>query len=139
MPKFVDKKLDQDTTRLIEENETQNELPTSGIKSEFGPGTDLTLNGGFTAQPHQMDLQNPGTAESDMVTTEFDYGSMNEADAKASGYTDQDGHAVSKAKHDVTGSPTGAYTDVGMGRSSAVVSKHKLERETGSEVGQDKK
>jgi hypothetical protein len=46
-------------------------------------------------------------------------------DAKTSGYTDENGNAVSKAKPDVTGSPTGAYTDVGEGRSSVVKPHHK--------------
>jgi hypothetical protein len=43
-----------------------------------------------------------------------------ERDAKISGYTDKDGHAVSMAKKDVPGHPTGAWTDIGAGRSSAV-------------------
>lgn len=44
-------------------------------------------------------------------------------DAKISGYTDEKGHAVSKARKDRVGSPTGAYTDIGAGRSSAVHKK----------------
>lgn len=50
----------------------------------------------------------------------IDYGNMNERDAKLAGYTDKSGHAVSMAKKDVEGHPTGAYTDVGAGRSSVV-------------------
>jgi hypothetical protein len=53
----------------------------------------------------------------------IDYGKMNEKDAQESGYTDQNGHAVSLAKKDKPGSPTGAYTDVGAGRSSVVQSE----------------
>jgi hypothetical protein len=45
------------------------------------------------------------------------------ADAKALGYVGADGKAVSMAKPDVKGSPTGAYTDIGAGRSSVV--KHR--------------
>ncbi len=59
--------------------------------------------------------QNPGPAH-------VEYGEMNEVDAMESGYTDQDGKAVSMAKKDVKGTPTGAYTDVGAGRSSVVKS-----------------
>jgi hypothetical protein len=44
-------------------------------------------------------------------------------DAKTSGYTDENGKAVSKAKSDKEGSPTGAFTDIGEGRSS-VVKRH---------------
>lgn len=42
------------------------------------------------------------------------------ADAKASGYVGKNGKAVSMAKPDVVGSPTGAFTDIGAGRSSVV-------------------
>lgn len=50
----------------------------------------------------------------------MEFGEMNLADAKESGYTDENGKAVSKARKDVEGSPTGAYTDIGAGRSSVV-------------------
>jgi len=42
------------------------------------------------------------------------------SDAKESGYIGKSGKAVSIAKPDVEGSPTGAFTDVGAGRSSVV-------------------
>jgi hypothetical protein len=41
-------------------------------------------------------------------------------DAIVSGYIGRDGKAVSMARRDVEGSPTGAYTDIGAGRSSVV-------------------
>ena len=46
------------------------------------------------------------------------------SDAKASGYVGKDGKAVSMAKPDVEGSPTGAFTDIGAGRSSVVKPHH---------------
>lgn len=80
-----------------------------------------SLNEGFDAIPHSgletMDV------ESDDFPDDQDPGEMNEADARASGYIDNQGKAVEMAKPDVNGSPTGAYTDIGAGRSS-VVHKH---------------
>ncbi len=52
---------------------------------------------------------------------------MNAEDAVTSGYTDKKGHAVSRAKKDVKGSPTGAFTDIGAGRSSVVKSSKTIE------------
>lgn len=49
-----------------------------------------------------------------------DFSEMNVKDAKDLGYTDEKGEAVSKSKKDEKGSPTGAFTDVGEGRSSVV-------------------
>lgn len=72
------------------------------------------VDGDVSARPEGLELENPAPT---------DYGQMNVQDAKESGYTDEEGNAVSKAKEDVKGSPTGAYTDVGAGRSSAVT-KH---------------
>jgi hypothetical protein len=46
--------------------------------------------------------------------------SANERDARESGYMDAEGKAVELAKPDVEGSPTGALTDIGRGRSSVV-------------------
>lgn len=71
-----------------------------------------SMNDGFTAKPM--------TGSADQLETAFEYGEMNEKDAKESGYTDKEGHAKSMAKKDVEGSPTGAYTDVGHGRSGVV-------------------
>lgn len=59
-------------------------------------------------------------ANADLVSGAIEYGDMNTADAKESGYIDESGKAVSKARRDKPGSPTGAYTDIGAGRSSAV-------------------
>jgi hypothetical protein len=44
------------------------------------------------------------------------------------------GHAVSMAKKDVKGSPTGAYTDIGAGRSSVVISKKENEQKTSEDA-----
>jgi hypothetical protein len=78
-----------------------------------------TFNGNLSARP-----KGSGTADEvspqDSIEDQVDFGEMNAEDAKASGYTDEKGRAVSKAKQDVVGSPTGAYTDIGAGRSSAV-------------------
>lgn len=52
----------------------------------------------------------------------------NEQDAKDLGYTDETGKAVSKSKSGSGGSPTGAYTDIGVGRSS-VVRRHEPDDE----------
>ena len=46
-------------------------------------------------------------------------------DAKVSGYVGKNGKAVSMARQDVEGSPTGAFTDIGAGRSSVVKPHHK--------------
>ncbi len=54
---------------------------------------------------------------------EDDFGDMNEKDARESGYTDENGKAVDMARENKRGSPTGAFTDIGAGRSSVVVKK----------------
>lgn len=58
----------------------------------------------------------------DITAQPFDYGRTEEEDAKISGYTDEKGQAVSpsKSKDGKPESPTGSYTDVGEGRSSAI-------------------
>ena len=71
---------------------------------------------------HVKAVEQNGTSESD----DSIYGEMNERDAKISGYTDENGHAVSMAKHDVKGSPTGSFTDIGAGRSSVVKKKSEM-------------
>lgn len=100
------------------------ERKTEGRRTE---GTlnanESTFNGNFTAIPRDMANANEASADADLEATSVDFGEMNLEDAKESGYTDENGNAVSKAKKDVEGSPTGAYTDVGAGRSS-VVHKH---------------
>lgn len=79
-----------------------------------------SLNGGFTAIPKDANRAVEVSVDADLGATGMEYGEMNERDAKASGYTKANGQAADLAKHDVEGSPTGAYTDVGHGRSSAV-------------------
>lgn len=78
------------------------------------------LNGNLTAQPKDIPQIDQGAADAEMGPA-MDYGEMNLKDAKESGYTDENGNAVDKAKPDVTGSPTGAYTDIGAGRSGTVI------------------
>jgi hypothetical protein len=81
---------------------------------------DASFNNGFTAIPKDAASADDVAADADLVATSMDFGEMNDKDAKDSGYTDKDGKAVSMAKGDVEGSPTGAYTDIGAGRSSVV-------------------
>jgi hypothetical protein len=76
---------------------------------------DLSLNDGLTAQP-----KNDASSETE---TAFDTENASVESARASGYTDAKGRAKDMAKPDKQGSPTGAYTDVGAGRSSAVTHK----------------
>lgn len=89
---------------------------------------DETFNEHLTAIPKKITQVDPTAADEDLIATEVDFGEMNAADAKVSGYTDADGHAVSLAKKDKAGSPTGAYTDIGAGRSSAVVRENKNQK-----------
>ncbi len=58
-------------------------------------------------------------------------GEMNVSDAKESGYINESGKAAEKAKEDVLGIPTGAYTDIGAGRSSAVKHAQKGKDQSG--------
>lgn len=93
---------------------------TSDTSENLSP--EETFNGTLTAKPK------PATITSELIETEgpaekIDYGTMTLEDAKESGYTDEEGQAVSMAKPDAEGSPTGAFTDIGAGRSS-VVRKH---------------
>lgn len=96
----------------------KNSSKTSRKKHENLPND--TLNENMSARPTNTAPFTSDETDPDVVTRGMDYGEMNLQDAKESGYTDKNGHAVSKAKKDVTGSPTGAYTDVGAGRSSVV-------------------
>lgn len=73
-----------------------------------------------TITPNEIAIQ----ARNESLPPSLDYGEMNEADAHDSGYTDSEGRAVSKAKKDVKGDPTGALTDIGAGRSSAILHEH---------------
>lgn len=58
--------------------------------------------------------------QQDIEEKKMTYRKANLEDAKISGYTDKDGHAIDMAKPDVKGHPTGALTDIGAGRSSVV-------------------
>jgi hypothetical protein len=76
-----------------------------------------SINDGLTARPTK--------GPEKQTETSYDYGSPSLGAAKAAGYTDEKGEAVDKAKPDVEGNPTGAYTDIGAGRSGVVKpSKH---------------
>ena len=86
------------------------------------------LNSGLTAIPKGAASADQASADPDLVASDMDFGSTNEQEARESGYIGEDGKAVSKARPNTEGSPTGAYTDVGAGRSSAVVSKNKKDK-----------
>jgi len=70
--------------------------------------------------PNEIAIQ----ARNESLPPSLDFGEANEADARDSGYTDSEGHAVSMAEKDVKGDPTGALTDIGAGRSSAILRRH---------------
>jgi hypothetical protein len=84
----------------------------------------ISPNDSFNADLDAQPKENRPVQDATDVSTE-----MNLEDAKESGYTDENGKAVSMAKKDVIGSPTGAYTDIGIGRSSAVVSHSDRKKE----------
>lgn len=81
------------------------------------------FNNNYTAKPKARAITQE-LIEQDGPAEKIDYGTMNLEDAIESGYTDEEGHAVSLAKKDVEGSPTGAFTDIGAGRSSVVKRHH---------------
>lgn len=86
-----------------------------------------SFNGNFTAIPKDMPTANVH-ADPDLVATTMDFGDMNLEDAMESGYTDEEGRAISSdAKGSTESFSTGAYTDLGAGR-SAVVHRHGEER-----------
>ena len=87
-----------------------------------------TFNGNYSAMPKGPNTPNINT-DQDISEEPLEFGDMNEQDAIESGYTDKNGKAVSQAKPDTEGHPTGAYTDIGAGRSS-VVHTHKEVKET---------
>jgi len=78
-----------------------------------GPG----LNGELTAKPHSRVM--------DQMETAFESTPANEEDAKL-GYTDAHGNAVDMAKPNIEGHHTGAYTDIGAGRSSVVKTRAEM-------------
>jgi hypothetical protein len=51
---------------------------------------------------------------------QVDRGATDLEDAKISGYTDENGRAISKATPDDTDSITGGYTNITSGRSAAI-------------------
>lgn len=95
-------------------------------KKESVPSQDrrVSITGSFndnlTARPKEETSADEASADADLAATTMDYGEMTVKDAKDSGYTDRDGKAVDMAKKEIPGRPTGAFTDVGAGRSSAV-------------------
>lgn len=83
-------------------------------ETEFNPKQGI--DGGVSAHPTGHEPVENARRASDLTEA-------NERDARISGYTDENGKAVDRAKPDVKGSPTGAFTDIGAGRSSVV--KHR--------------
>lgn len=88
-------------------------------EKKSSPMPEDTFNGNYSAIPTAADTPNIVTS-TDQNPDAVEFGDMNEEDAVESGYTDKNGNAVSSAKPDVEGHPTGAYTDIGAGRSSVV-------------------
>ncbi|MES3036480.1 MAG: hypothetical protein V4736_01115 [Bdellovibrionota bacterium] len=84
-----------------------------------------SINGNLTAKPDRTNSSGDGSYDATVDSEVMEYGEMNLQDAKESGYTDEEGKAVDMAKQDVKGSPTGAYTDIGAGRSSAIHHENK--------------
>lgn len=85
--------------------------------------SDDSFNGNLTAQPRAQTKDEHLAVDPNFVEESLEYGEMNERDAILSGYIDGEGKAVSKAKKDIEGRPTGAFTDIGHGRSSVVHSQ----------------
>ncbi len=96
-------------------------IKTTDVETQKLPQVpDDSFNGNYTAQP-RADIHDEHLAtDPNFVEESPEYGEMSLRDAQLSGYTDIDGKAVSRAKKDVDGHPTGAYTDIGHGRSSVV-------------------
>lgn len=116
-------------------NETAEAAMKKSNKSEGQNQDNLpndSINANVTAKPQSSNPILSNDTDPDAITGTLDYGKMNLHDAQESGYTDKEGHAISKAKKDVPGSPTGAYTDVGAGRSS-VVHHHGADKKTNHE------
>jgi len=78
------------------------------------------FNGELTAKPQKKTHAPHFIPEENFLEPDMDPGEMNPYDAKVSGYVGKNGKAVSKSRHDVMGSPTNAFTDIGHGRSSVV-------------------
>lgn len=80
---------------------------------------DTELNN-YTAIPKSMNSEAIASGDADLVENQIEFGEANEQEAREAGYIGEDGKAVDMAKPDTKGSPTGAYTDIGAGRSSVV-------------------
>lgn len=89
---------------------------------------ELSFNDNLTALPKDEVSPEDAAANADLASDNLDYGEMSLEDARASGYTDENGRAVDSAREEPVGRPTGAYTDVGAGRSSAVTPKNPARR-----------
>src|SRR5688500_2667404 len=89
----------------------KSERASNNNKREPGASATNSFNENRTARPRSSSISDSATDE---------VGEMNIQDAKDLGYTDEQGQAVDTARPNREGSPTGAYTDVGAGRSSAV-------------------
>jgi hypothetical protein len=57
-----------------------------------------SLDGGYTAIPKDTSSADDISADPDLVVSADNWGEMNEADARESGYIGEDGKAVDKAK-----------------------------------------
>ncbi|MDG0816418.1 hypothetical protein [Bdellovibrio svalbardensis] len=94
-------------------------------KEQIGkPSSKIKPAGEITAQP-QRSSTHKHPPDFDPRDEQIDYGETSLHDAKMSGYSDRKGRAVSMTKEDIEGSPTGALTDIGAGRSSVIHEKKK--------------
>ncbi len=96
------------------QNENSSDLLNQNLPTD-------SLNAGFTAIPKGATSADEASADPELVASPMEFGTMNERDARESGYIGKNGRAISKSRADKRGSPTGAYTDIGAGRSSVVV------------------
>lgn len=94
-------------------------------KDRFAKDDPEDFNGDLSAMPKRNQLDSHNSTDKELSGKKLDYGDMNLADAKRSGYTDRKGRAVEMTRRDRPGSPTGAFTDIGAGRSSVVKHTHK--------------
>lgn len=81
---------------------------------------DDTAAPSYTAIPKSLNSAAIETGDADLVENQFEFGEASEEEAREAGYIGEDGKAVDMAKPDKPGSPTGAFTDIGAGRSSVV-------------------
>ena len=96
-------------------------IKTANVEKQTLPPTpDDSFNGNYTAQPKSLAHDEHLATDPNFIEESPEYGEMNLRDAQLSGDTDKEGKAISRAKKDIDGHPTGAYTDIGHGRSSVV-------------------